>query len=517
MNPVFIPDELIKTLQPPLKSGLPFNAQLDISDVEKGYIVPKPIPRPLPSELVCQLETNPDLANADRAYREFIEVFKRSTVRVCVPQDRSLLDRIHKTIEFVIREGPVFESIITAREGNNPDYNFLYDYESNEHAYYRWKLYSILHGDDPYAWRTEEFRMHEEGPIWRPPPLNPFADGMPIDLVEKLTGISKEALAGTSTNLHRLMNIKDGSSKLKNNSQPDKLNPVDSRTLNDILKKLEPTKSSVGSAMLFCIQHSCAAEEIIGRIENSISASDTSIKRQLALLYLISDILNNSSAAVTNASFYREGFKDKLCHIFLTLRDYIQKLDNVQQVKKLQQKFLNILGAWRYYQLYEDEFVLQLSNTLFRSNTDKQGDATISSTSFGPSDTVSDLNVEFTDEQLDGEPIDEATLAECLERKGLSLRWYKTLDLSDDEADTDMRSPQDRTSPNVNASPGDSSKDKAARTSPTVISKERFKVSKWELVTDEPERSPSIIGGSLMPGKLVSNEKDKIRDAESLG
>lgn len=92
---------------------------------------------------------------------------------------------------------------------------FLFDNQSPEHVYYRWKLFSILQvsqprplshvhvyacaykcmveifsssscpftvvdkharavrdqGDSPETWRTEEFRMFENGSVWKPPPL----------------------------------------------------------------------------------------------------------------------------------------------------------------------------------------------------------------------------------------------------------------------------------------------------------------------------------------------------------
>lgn len=500
---------MIKSLQPPPKSGLPFNAQLHVDDIERGYIVPNPIPRPVPAELVSQLETNPDLSDNDKKFQEFVQVLQRSTVQVCVPQDRSLLDRIHKTIEFVIREGPVFESIITARENKNADYNFLHDYESPEHIYYRWKLYSILHGDDPYAWPTKEFRMFEGGPLWRPPALNPFADGMPLELVEKLSGISKDALVGNSnTNKHRLLNLNDKSSSDDHHPPSrSKLNLSNSRALQDILQDLEPTKTSIGSAMLFCINHSYAAEQIIDRIKDSISAPEAqSIKRQLAHLFLISDILNNSSAAVTNASFFREGFKERLDHIFLKLREFLEKLEDGQQVKRLNQKILNVLGAWKYYQLYEDEFVLKVSSTLFASSASQKQDESLCPSGLGSLVTDAGLDIGLTDDYLDGQPIDDATLADCLERKGLSLRWYKTLELSDDEADVDLRSPQDASTPSE--TPSETMKDEAlkSKSAQPGLSKERFKISKWELVTDEHEHdhSPSMISGLALQEKSAS-------------
>lgn len=91
-------------------------------------------------------------------------------------------------IEFVVREGHVFEAVIMDKEKNNPDYRwgllctgcvsvlqvtlhsacsnlltlyclrFLFDNKSQDHVYYRWKLFSILqvclHN---IAWFFQEF------------------------------------------------------------------------------------------------------------------------------------------------------------------------------------------------------------------------------------------------------------------------------------------------------------------------------------------------------------------------
>lgn len=44
---------------------------------------------------------------------------------------------------------------------------------------------SIFQGDQPYKWRTEEFRMFKGGSLWRPPPVDPYSRGMPEALVGK--------------------------------------------------------------------------------------------------------------------------------------------------------------------------------------------------------------------------------------------------------------------------------------------------------------------------------------------
>lgn len=63
-------------------------------------------------------------------------------------------------------------------------FRFLFENYSPAHTYYRWKLYSILQGDGQKEWHTDDFRMFKGGSVWRPPPINPWTQGMPDELIE---------------------------------------------------------------------------------------------------------------------------------------------------------------------------------------------------------------------------------------------------------------------------------------------------------------------------------------------
>lgn len=53
-------------------------------------------------------------------------------VIVKIPEDKNILRLIHKTIEFVVREGAAFETIILSREFHNPLFRFMVDFLSPE-------------------------------------------------------------------------------------------------------------------------------------------------------------------------------------------------------------------------------------------------------------------------------------------------------------------------------------------------------------------------------------------------
>ena len=55
-------------------------------------------------------------------YIMYHQVLLTSVVKVVIPIEMDLLKLIHRMIEFVIREGPMFEAMIMNREMSNPLY-----------------------------------------------------------------------------------------------------------------------------------------------------------------------------------------------------------------------------------------------------------------------------------------------------------------------------------------------------------------------------------------------------------
>jgi U2-associated protein SR140 len=99
--------------------------------------------------------------------------------------------------------------------------------------------------------------------------------------------------------------------------------------LEDLLRNISPQRTKVAETMVFCMEHSEAAEEICECIAESLSLMTTALPKkvmqyceltapitvvnntvhlfQIARLYLISDILHNCGVKITNASYYRRG------------------------------------------------------------------------------------------------------------------------------------------------------------------------------------------------------------------
>nr|XP_033813515.1 U2 snRNP-associated SURP motif-containing protein isoform X4 [Geotrypetes seraphini] len=285
---------------------------------------------------------------------------------------RNLLALIHRMIEFVVREGPMFEAMIMNREINNPMFRFLFENQTPAHVYYRWKLYSILQGDSPTKWRTDDYRMFKNGSLWRPPPLNPYLHGMSEE--QEVESFVEEP-------------IKKGTLK---EEQRDKLE--------EILRGLTPRKNDVGDAMVFCLNHAEAAEEIVDCVTESLSILKTPLPKKIARLYLVSDVLYNSSAKVANASYYRKFFETKLCQIFSDLNAAYRAIQGHLQSENFKQRVMTCFRAWEDWAIYPEPFLIKLQNIFLGLVNIEEKE---------PVDVPDDLDGAPIEEELDGAPLED--------------------------------------------------------------------------------------------------------------
>ncbi|XP_052782841.1 U2 snRNP-associated SURP motif-containing protein-like isoform X2 [Mya arenaria] len=323
-HPVYIPPALAELTQPPPPSGLPFNAQPQ--NPRRFGNVPPTASEP----------------------EEMNKTLSKAVVKVVIPTERNLLCVIHRMVEFVVREGPMFEAMIMNREINNPMFKFLFDNQSPAHVYYRWKLFSILNGDQPYKWRLEEFRMFKSGSYWKPPPLNPYTQGMPEELVDPgdLDVIPEDQIPDNPYDAVQKGKLTD--------SQRDRLE--------DILRDLSPERPKVGEAMVWCLDHADSAEEVVECISEALSILQTPIPKKIARLFLVSDILFNSSAKVPNASFYRRQFQKKLPEIFRDVHEAYDNIDSRLKAEQFKQKVMLCFRAWEDWAIYPNDYLINLQN-----------------------------------------------------------------------------------------------------------------------------------------------------------
>ncbi|XP_062132261.1 U2 snRNP-associated SURP motif-containing protein isoform X1 [Drosophila sulfurigaster albostrigata] len=371
-TPIFAPQALLELTLPPPSSGLPFNAQPPPSEANT-----------LPKKNYKDYESIEEKENMER-------VLAKSVVKVFIPTEKSVLNIIHRMIEFVIREGPMFEALIMSREMENPLFSFLFDNESPAHIYYRWKLYSLLQGDTPSEWREQQFRMFKGGPVWKPPVANFYTQGMPDELVidPDAPVVHKGALS---------------------NAQRDRLE--------DLIRHLTPERSRIGDAMIFCIEHADAADEICECIAESLANSKTVASKKIARLYLVSDILHNCTVKVSNASFFRKSVEKQLLDIFESLHTYYLAIESRLKAEGFKTRVCNIIRTWEEWTIYPKEFLTQLRSVFLgrqfalQSNSPPQAEESRSEEALDEDIDGAPLSGDDKDdEDLDGVPLDGAAL-----------------------------------------------------------------------------------------------------------
>ncbi|CAK6953748.1 U2 snRNP-associated SURP motif-containing protein isoform X1 [Scomber scombrus] len=365
-QPLYTPVGVRATPPPP--SGLPFNAQ--------------------PRDRFRNDFTKP----LGMSKGELDKTLSEAVVKVVIPTERNLLFLIHRMIEFVVREGPVFEAMIMNKEKNNPDYRFLFDNKSQDHVYYRWKLFTVLQGESLTEWRTTDFRMFRGGSIWRPPVLNNYSQRgeEKAEVEEEASPEEEEVKKGQLRAEHR-------------------------QRLETLLKELTPSREDIANAMLFCLERADAAEEVVAHITESFSLLQTPLQKKIARLYLVSDILHNSCAKVAGASYYRKYFETKLMQIFGDLNAAHKNIQARLQAEQFKQKVMSCFRAWEDWAIYPEPYLIHLQNIFlgFAKVREERIEAV--------EEVPSDLDGAPMDSSLiDGLPLDRAS-AEDLD--GCPLGW----------------------------------------------------------------------------------------------
>ncbi|XP_072401929.1 U2 snRNP-associated SURP motif-containing protein [Diabrotica undecimpunctata] len=412
--PIYVPPVLLDISQPPPPSGLPFNAQPAARDKD---VLPK-------------------------SQEELNEILSRAVVKVVIPNDRNLIMLIHRMVEFVVREGPMFEAMIMNKELQNPQFRFLFENQSPPHIYYRWKVYSILHGDSQKEWNTKEFRMFKNGSIWKPPLMNCYTLGMPEELIKE--DDSKESSKGSLSN-----------------SQRDRLE--------DILRQLTHERNKIGEAMVFCIEHSEAAEEVAECIAESLSNKTTLLTKKIARLYLISDILHNCQVKVSKASFFRKAFELKLVEIFKCIKETYDNLEGRLQAEGFRVRVLRVLKAWDDT-IYPKDFMTKLNN-IFLGISEEE-------------DKTSDKDLA---EDIDGNPLDPQYSEDDNPVDGTLLKSAMMLYESDGEDfDIDGEEIQEETKPDAFSGFVTS---KWETVDPEQVEAQAMTTSKWDMLDNSQDDS----------------------------
>jgi U2-associated protein SR140 len=267
------------------------------------------------------------------------------------PQDLKTLKLIHRTIETLLTHGTEFEALLMSKDEvrQDPKFSWLWDARSQAGVYYRWKLWEIVTGysiDKPYTPTVDIF--DSTGAVWIPPkkPLKYEWAGSLTDVVEDYEFRSDELDEDDS----------DHDSHTHNDDRPIGLAGGDGKKVKGYLGVLEraklihlisrvPTTTSkvrrgdIGRVMAFAMEHAEGGmgEEVVEILVSNVlkplaftkaakpdSPSDSESEREkeeekpdtssakIVALWIISDVLSNSSLGVRAAWRYRQLFDTAL-------------------------------------------------------------------------------------------------------------------------------------------------------------------------------------------------------------
>jgi len=259
---------------------------------------------------------------------------------------RSVIDQfaIH-----VAKDGMVFENIAISRQRGNRDFEFLFNVDHPNHFYYRWRVISLCFGDSLKGWRESPFQLIKEGPWWIPPK------------VDKLRVIPPAYLAATS-----LPYIRPSGERLVTGSGSRgpirSFDNAEHARFTNMLRHLTNKRHSVRNAMAFCLDNSDRATEVVEIITESLTILKTKVHKKLARLYLVSDILHNSTcvAKVKNASAYRSEFQKRLLEIFKSIKECHDRLEDAEVKQNFAAEVQKILLVWERWSLFPIHFVQNL-------------------------------------------------------------------------------------------------------------------------------------------------------------
>lgn len=96
------------------------------------------------------------------------------------------------------------------------------------------------------------------------------------------------------------------------------------------------------------------------------------VPKKMARLFLVSDILHNSSASVRNASSYRSGFQTSLPDIFYSMHTCYVNINSRMGLETMKEQLMKVLQIWQAWSLFPLSFVMKLERILLYGTPDAE-------------------------------------------------------------------------------------------------------------------------------------------------
>jgi U2-associated protein SR140 len=328
--------------------------------------------------------------------------------QVELPADRELRALIDLVASHVVAQGLPLEQALCARAvaaaaaapGTTPDASlaFLAHPASLEALYYRWRVYSLAQGDSLRHWRSTPFQMVAGGPFFVPPDWARLTRAEERRKDERRR--AREAKRDTEREAERqerrradrerdrererdrsaAADMAAASSLSKNVGNWDRnvtggvvekgvergrLSASAAAMLTSLLRSVNLDRSSVRDCMGWCMDHADASVDVVACVADSLTLDETPLAKKVARLYVVSDLLYNSSAPVANASSFRTRLQEALPAILHSFhRAHARALSEGGRITAdaLRTKVTATLRAWNQWGVFPHTFLAKLED-----------------------------------------------------------------------------------------------------------------------------------------------------------
>ncbi|EQC39580.1 hypothetical protein SDRG_03014 [Saprolegnia diclina VS20] len=316
--------------------------------------------------------------------------FARPPIIVELP-DKDTVRYVNRFAECVAEGGPQMEDAMRLR----PDDRFLFltDHNSSLFHYYKWKVLSLRRGENDYRWGRDPI-PGENGLVYLPPPPRDSASSSVRDGAPRSRSPSPARSPRPARRTHHrftrdanspqshLSTIEKGAvmtgaqlAAARDKEEGRQRNLLDADGYDDFCELLEDVsleRDAICDVMAFALDHSECAVDIVSIVAKAFRveyAADDDEKLLLppmtyvARLYVISDILHNSTAPKKNASLYRTQFEECLPEIMQVLNHVHQTIVGRMSFNLMRDKVLSVLNAWENWSLFPPSYLLGLNAT----------------------------------------------------------------------------------------------------------------------------------------------------------
>ncbi|XP_953386.1 uncharacterized protein TA10170 [Theileria annulata] len=249
--------------------------------------------------------------------------------------------------------GKEFEEVIMKNEprnGNNVSnliviglFSFLFDRFTPDSVYYRWRVYSLMQGDTMKQWNKNMFKISNSGKSYIPPKQSTTNN------------------TDSANSLHSGSVIQNGNVILSEEKKKE---------FDEILSGVTSVRNDICNAMLFVINNSESAYHLTDLLFNHFNDPNTTVQQKISILYVISDVLYNSSSSRQFAWVYRNSIEKHLPQLFHSIKLYKDKSTSKISSQQLIDAVMKLLSVWDSWTVYPQQFLNGLEATLFGDDFD---------------------------------------------------------------------------------------------------------------------------------------------------